>query len=190
MKKTIIILGSILFALSALLPLGVSLSLCFGFTFKLISYTAFAVVTAILSVVTTVLSAKSSETTDNKLVEVLFSLLMPLSLINTAFYITECREVLIAVIMFIYICCSCYLTVKQGKPKALKVISSVLFALLLVPFGFYSLMSLTFGSIRCDTVVQSVESPSGAYYAEVIDSDQVYSVAIHSSMYMKTQALI
>ena len=42
---------------------------------------------------------------------------------------------------------------------------------MVLPIGFISFIFLIFGNIGQNTVVQTVESPSGKYYAQVIDSD-------------------
>ena len=63
------------------------------------------------------------------------------------------------------------MTIKYGKPLALKIISLTLSALMVLPIGFISFIFLIFGNIGQNTVVQTVESPSGKYYAQVIDSD-------------------
>lgn len=54
----------------------------------------------------------------------------------------------------------------------LKVISLLLTALLISPVGFLGFIALVFGGIGKNTVIQSVPSPNGTYYAELIDSDQ------------------
>lgn len=41
-----------------------------------------------------------------------------------------------------------------------------------MPIGFFSFITLIFGNIGQNTVVQTVESPNGKYYAQVIDSNQ------------------
>jgi len=43
---------------------------------------------------------------------------------------------------------------------------------MVVPIGCLCFIALTFGGIGQNTVVQTIESPSGRYYAEVMDSDQ------------------
>ena len=43
---------------------------------------------------------------------------------------------------------------------------------MILPIGFFGFIALIFGNFGQNTVVQSVESPNGIYYAEVIDSDQ------------------
>ena len=43
---------------------------------------------------------------------------------------------------------------------------------MILPISFFSFIALIFGDIGQNTVVQTVESPNGKYYAQVIDSDQ------------------
>jgi hypothetical protein len=62
--------------------------------------------------------------------------------------------------------------VKYGKPLAIKIATLVLFVQLLLLVLFFSFMIFIFGNIGQNTVVQTVESPSGKYYAQIIDSDQ------------------
>lgn len=83
----------------------------------------------------------------------------------------ESPKVWIVVSVFIAIGCSAYLTLKHGTPRLLKIIMCVLSAILIFPVGFLGFISLIFGNIGQNTVVQAVESPNGVYYAEVIDSD-------------------
>ncbi len=52
-------------------------------------------------------------------------------------------------------------------------ISSLALSSLLLPaLAIFSFFALTSGSIGQNTVVETVESPGGKYYAQVIDSDQ------------------
>ncbi len=43
---------------------------------------------------------------------------------------------------------------------------------MVLPIGYFSFIALIFFNIGQNTVVKTVESPSGKYYAQVIDSDQ------------------
>ena len=172
MKKAIPVSGCVLFFFVVLLPLGVILSDCFGYTFKLASYFAFAIVTALSAVGTVILCAIMKEPIENKAVKVLFALITPFSLINTVFYLFECSTASTAVSMFACVCCCVYLAIRYGKPLALKITAFVLSALMILPIGFFGFLALIFGDFGQITVVQSVESPTGAYYAEVVDSDQ------------------
>ena len=69
-----------------------------------------------------------------------------------------------------FLCC-CILTVKHAKPLAYKIVALVLSALLALPIGFFSLL-VVFFPIGQNTVVQTLESPTGRYYAELINSNQ------------------
>lgn len=172
MKKVISILAYALLAFIVFLPIAVILFSCLGYTFRLTNYSLFAFITALLAVSTFALSVKTKEFIQNTSVPVLLALATPLSLINAVFYILDCGTALVITSMLICVCCCCYLTIKHGKPLALKITCLVLSALMLLPIGFLSFMALAFGDLGENIVVQTVKSPNGAYYAEVINSDQ------------------
>ena len=172
MKKAISILICLLFSLTILYPAGVIITACFGYSFALISVSAFAIAIAALSVCTVVLDLICKNTLENNTIRILLAIITPFSLINAVFYIFECSQIwVIASVLLSAVCC-CYLTVKHGKHLALKIIALVLSALMILPICFFSFIGLIFGNIGQNTVVQTVESPSGRYYAQVIDSDQ------------------
>ena len=54
----------------------------------------------------------------------------------------------------------------------MKITASILYALLILFFSCLSFFMLIFGNIGQNTVVRTLESPSGKYCAQVIDSDQ------------------
>jgi len=172
MKKAISILICLLFILTALFPAGVLVSACIGYTFELVSVSAFAVFTALLSVCIVVLDFVFKNGLDNKAIQILSAVITPISLINAVFYIVECSKIWIVACVMICAGCCCSLTIKHGKPTALKRIALALSALMALPIGFFSFMALIFGNFGQDTVVQTVGSPSGRYYAEVLSSDQ------------------
>lgn len=124
MKKTVSILGGILFTLVILLPSGVVFSSYFGYTFELANYSVFAILTALLSVCTVIFCVTVKESDENNIVKVLFSLLTPLSLINAIFYMFESsRNGVVIASVFICVICCCYLTIEHGEPLILKIIS-------------------------------------------------------------------
>lgn len=172
MKKRNVILGYLLFVLIILFPLGVSISTCFGYTFELVSVSVFAIVIVLISVVLCILSHAEEKPYKSDVLGLIFSILTPLSIVNAVFFMLECPKAWIVVSDFIAIGCSAYLTIKHGTPRLLKIIMCVLSTILILPVGFFGFISLIFGNIGQNTVVQVVESPNGAYYAEVIDSDQ------------------
>lgn len=172
MKKAISISVCILFIFIIFLPFGIIFSDCFGYSFALANYPLFAVITALAAMCTVVLSIKFKDRIENKTVAILPVLATPFALINTAFYMFECGTVSVAACMLICVCCCCYLTVKHGKPTALKIIGLVLSALMLLPVGFFGFTALMFGDFGENTVVQTAEAPNGEYYAQIINSDQ------------------
>lgn len=172
MKKLVLILEWLLFGHIIILPLGQTLCYCFGYTFELVSYPIFAIITTVIAAITVVLCAAAKEPFNNKILEVLFALSAPLSFINAGFYIFNYSKVWIVVIMLICVGCCVYLTLVHGKPLILNIIALVLSALMVVPIAFFSFIALLFGDFGLNTVVKSVESPNKVYYAEVIDSDQ------------------
>lgn len=172
MKKTISILGWIHFVLVALLPGGTLLSACFGYTFELVSVRAFAIVTALLSICLVVLSSIEKKACESGAIKVLFALLAPLSLISAVFYMFAYSKKWVVVSVFVCIACCFLLTIKHGKPLALKIAGFMLSALLFFPICFFGFLTFILGDFGERTVVQSVESPSGAYYAEVVSDDQ------------------
>ena len=172
MKKAISILMCLLFALTILYPAGVIITACLGYSFELISVSAFAVAIAVLSVCIVILDLVFKKQLESKTVQILLAIITPLSLINAVFYIFECPQIWVIANVLVSVGCCCFLAVKHGKPLALKIVALALSALMVLPIGFFSFIALFFGNIGQDTVVQTVESPSGKYYAQVIDSDQ------------------
>lgn len=172
MKKAVSISSCALFTFIVFLPFAVMLFSYFGYAFNLTSYPLFAVLTALIAIITVVLSIIAKEFIQNTSVPVLLVLISPLSLINSVFYLIECGTVLVAASMFICFCCCCYLTIRHGKPVALKITGLVLSALMIIPICTFGFMALVFGDFGENTVVQKIESPNGVYFAEVIDSDQ------------------
>lgn len=172
MKKTIQISGCLLFALIILLPFAKVFFACFGCTVELINYPVFAIVTALLSVSIVVFCIVTKEKVVNKRARVWVSLLTPLSLINAVFYMLAWSSRGVITSVFVCVVCCCYLTIRYGKPVALKITALAVSAFMAVPIVFVGFILFIFGNIGQNTVIRSIESPDGAYYAEVIDSDQ------------------
>lgn len=172
MKKAVWIMSCLLFFLVTVLPVGIIVCACFGYAFELGNYLIFAVVTALLAAATVLLSIGAKGGIENKGAGVLFAWLTPISLVNAVFYIVVCHDVWIALCMLVcFLCCFC-LTGIHCKPLSLKVSFLLLSALLVIPVGFFAFLMLFFGNIGQDTVVQSLQSPDGAYYAEVVSHDE------------------
>ncbi len=172
MKKAGLAVGCILIVLTVLLPAGVILAACSGYTFKLASYPVFSVITALAAISAAFLFTACKDLTENGAVAALLALAFPLSLVNAAFYLFKSGSFPAAAALFLYVCICCYLTARYAKPLALKIVALVLSGLMALPIGFFAFIALLFGNIGQNTVVWSVASPDGTYRAEVIDSDQ------------------
>lgn len=176
MKKAISVLTFLLFVLTAIYPAGTLTAAFIGYSFELISVSAFAVAIAVLSLCVVILDVVFKNKPENKVIQLLLPIMTPLSLINAVFCIFECPHGLVIASVLFSAGCSCFLTVKHGKLSASKTVALVLSALMVLPVGFFSYFALIFGNTFrnavVQTVVQTVESPNGKYYAQVIDSDQ------------------
>ena len=161
-------MSRLLLILLMLYPLGVALSSTMGYTFELFNDTAYASMIAIVAAYTVALSFKAEKNSFSKVLAVV----APISLITSVFFLLNVMSPWIVIIMAVCVGCCIYLTWISVKPKVLKVISLLLVALLILPIGFLGFIALFFGGIGKDTVIQSVPSPSGKYYAELINSDQ------------------
>lgn len=172
MKKVTFGLIWLLFVLTILYPAGTLIAACFGYDFELISILAFSGIIALLSACTVILDLFFKNVNESELIRVLLAIITPLSLLNAVFYIFECPKIVVVTSAFISAGCCCLLTVKHGRPVVLKIATLVLSGLMVLPIGYFCFIALIFGNIGQNTVVQTVESPSGKYYAQVIDSDQ------------------
>ena len=172
MKKAISVLIYVLLLMIILYQAGVLITGCFGYSFKLISVSAFVIATAVLSVGIVVLDLVFKNVPKKKTMQMWLAIMLPLSLISSVFYIFECPQIQVVTSVLITAGCCCFLTIKHGKPMALKVVALILSALMVLPICSFSFFALIFGNIGHNTVVQTVESPNGKYYAQVIDSDQ------------------
>ncbi len=172
MKRTIPVLICLLFALTVLLPTGTLISACFGYYFVLTSVPAFAITTSIISVCTAILSCIFHCSLENQTIRVLTALIAPLSFINSAFYLFECNQPSVIISVFVSTVCCCILAVQHGKPLALKIAALASAMLMILPLGFFCFLAILFGDFSSNTVVQTVESPNGEYYAQLIANDQ------------------
>ena len=121
MKKAISILMCVLLSLTILYPAGVVITACFGYSFELISVSAFAIAIAALSVCIVILDLVCKNTLENNTIRILLAIITPLSLINAVFYIFKCSQFCVIVSVLLSTGCCCYLTVRYGKPLTLKV---------------------------------------------------------------------
>lgn len=171
MEKTKIItsvLICIVLLLTILYPLGAFLFNLLGYSFAIKGGPAFALVLALLCVCLVVLCFKAKP--HSKLPQIIIAALLPLSLINSL-YLRSGGVVTIG-LLAIYVSACGILVIKHIRLLAIKATSLTLSLLLAIPVGIILFFALIFGSFGKNTVVKTVRSPSGEYYAQVIDSDQ------------------
>ena len=172
MRKTVPLLMRIWFVLTALYPAGVILTAFIGYRFELISVLFFAVLISVLSVFLLILDVVYKNTLDDNVDKALSAIITPLSLLNVALYVYKNSQILVILCTLITSCCCCYFTIKYGKPLTLKVFTLVSSGLMILPVGLLCFLFVVLGDVSKNTVVETEESPSGKYYAQVIDNDQ------------------
>lgn len=172
MKRTVSILGCVLFALVALYPLGATWAACTSYEFELFDYSAYAAITALIAIITVVISIIVKEPCENRVCAILLAIAAPISLYNALLFLFESSTGMIPICMIISVACNWYLAARHGKPLVLKIISLTLSIAMILPIGFFVFLIVIFGDLSQNTVVKTVSSPNGAYYAEVIDNNQ------------------
>ena len=172
MKKATSVLLCLLFALTIFFPVSAFASACFGYTFQLTNVLAVSVIIAVISVFTAILSISSKGKIYNKSIIILSYILFPLSFINAVIYIFESIQLSVAICMLVSLFCCFFISIINIKSKVRKILVSVLSAPMTAFIIFFAFMILTFGNLGQNTVVKSIDSPSGNFYAQVIDSDQ------------------
>lgn len=130
----------------------------------------------ILSAVSTVICIASGYLLKNHIPDkserIILSLLPLIQFINSVIYLSKSKSLTTAVFMAVcFIMCAAISekNINSDKAKILSVITSSLlfFVLILV-----SLVTVFFGKFAVNTVVETIDSPSGEYYAEIVDSDR------------------
>lgn len=172
MKKVFLWHLHLMLVLTILFPAGTIAAACFGYRFQLFSVPGFAAVIAVISVCTVVLDCWLGVQLESKILSVLLAVIVPASLINALFLIFACSRIEVVAYGFLSAVCCCFLSIRHGKPAELKLAILVLSALMILPISFLSFLFFLFSDLAQNTVVQTISSPSGIYYAEVIDSDQ------------------
>ena len=171
MKKTTLVLICILFFLTILYPAGVLIASLAGYSFKLASVSGMAIALTVLSLGLYTLGINFEDAFACGATKVLAALITPFSLINTVFFIAAGAQKWVVALMFVCAGCSCYFGVKYAKPAAAKLTALILAGVIAVPVVVLGLVAFTTGGFNVNAVVQSVDSPNGKYYAEVVNND-------------------
>lgn len=172
MKKIMLILAVILLLLTALYPVGGIVAALLGYKLALVSITALAVIIALLSCSILSLGFKFKDSLQPLATRILLSITAPLSIANAFCCIYRCTTALVIVCSVISVGCAFFTAVKSPKSSVLKIISFLSSAFIVLSLIILGSIGSIFDYFSKNTVVRAVESPSGSYYAEVIEGDQ------------------
>lgn len=156
--------------LNLFLPVCTAVCYCLGYKFSLFNYTVCSVVFSVIYVAGVVFSFISKEKISKKSDTAMLALLPFFSLANLGIYLyeSELKTDVTACVMICFVC-SAVLLIKHAKSLFLKIASTALSALTILPLVLFVGIALEpFPQI---TVVNTVPSPEGTYYAEVTDVD-------------------
>ncbi len=141
----------------------------FGYLVSLISYKIISVISAVICIASGYLLKNHIP---DKSERIILSLLPFVQFINSVIYLLKSKSLIVAVFMAVcFIMCAAISkkNINSDKAKIFSVISS---SLMFVVIALVSFVTVFFGNFAVNTVVETIESPSGEYYAEVVDSDQ------------------
>ena len=166
MKQLTVILICLLLFLTVCYPAGVLICNTLGFDLTVHCLPAFAFVLAILSAYLVYLCSKRA--IKSRILQIILSATLPLSLVNSLY----CLGGSTALWLGLYVVACSILTIKYVKILAPRIIAFVLSGLTILPIIFLLIIHLIFGNLVQNTVVQTIESPGGSHYAQVIDNNQ------------------
>ncbi len=167
MKKNKNILMCILFVLAVFYP---AVKIFFApaknlFVFKNVD------IIVVLSTILSFYLCVSKEEFSKDSARVLAALITPLSIIGNAGLLLISRSYLVFFCGLISVICNICITLGKGD-KDLENLSLIISGLLALPTFLVLIVGLLFSDFGSLNVVKTVESPSGKYYAEVIDCNE------------------
>ena len=167
MKKILFALSLLLFLLQLsfllmLIPCGI-LDLHISLTHPLV----LCVPMALLAAAVLLAAHKAGEA--GKAAAVLLALSMPLSIIDGWLIFMSAVDAFCGLLLTVAVVCCLTAGHLFGSPKALKKAGMWIVCLVFIPL--YVLLPLVVGGWGKNTVVQTLDSPSGAYYAEHSNTD-------------------
>ena len=171
MKKLLSVLSCLLLVLIAFCPVISLLCAAVGYKFTLVNPGVFAIAIFTLTAITVLVSIIYKEILENKVICAVVSALTPMALFNTAFYVRSCGVLWILASVLICAGC-CYLTIRHGSPLTVRTGALVLSAGMLLPMALACFVLLVAGRTQNYNIIDTVDSPTGAYYAEIIDNNQ------------------
>lgn len=171
-KKAWSILYWVAGLMALLLPVGSLYSLISRFNhFYLVNYNAYTIALAAVFLIAAVWAAFIRDRETGTVMAVLTAVLPVLLMISWFLMLTEGQSGMIGHIsMATGVICSCYVAVRFVKYEALFTATAFISALLMILIAGLSILGMF--QLRYETVVKTLESPSGKFYVEVVDCDQ------------------
>lgn len=148
------------------LPICTAICYCFGYKFSLFSYSILSVILSVISVASVIYVFKTKQKPAKKSDKVLLALMPLFCIINWVVYLFKStNKAVITVFMPFCFVCAIIFVVKNIRPVILKISSILIPSLAIIPIAFLTFL-LLLPMVR-KTVVKTIPSPEGTYYAEI-----------------------
>lgn len=145
---------------------------CFGYNFSLCNYEIFAVGITLLAIAEVVMVFVAGRKSFGKMFSVLFLINAFLMCVNIAVWVFKSESPIVAGCLLINVPCTLTLGIVTARSRAFKLACSIGAGVPIVIAFYFSLIFIVFGDFGENTVVKTLNSPDGTYYAQVVDSDQ------------------
>lgn len=171
MKKLHLAMLWLLLFLSALLPAGHFLTGLWDYDFFLFSDFGYALILAVLSLAAALFSFSKKAASGTRTAGVLSTVLLPLSALDLlSFLLAPTNSDPAVLFLFFCLVCAVVLTARRARPKALRIASLSVFALLVTPVCLVTFFWMAAWGER--SVISQHSSPENLYLAEVVCIDQ------------------
>ena len=171
MKKAVSVSVWVLLILLTVWPFGIAVCACFGCTLVLHGLSVYAALCALAAAVPAALVLIKRVVPDSKAVHAAAALTAPLSVVH-AVLLSRAGGLSAALIFAAVTVVCCVLTTIKCSHGGFKKVSLILTAVMVLPACLLMMVWLWAGSLGQETVVRTLESTGGTYYAEVIDRDE------------------
>lgn len=162
----------VLVGIYAFIPFCLLYSNLLGFDLSLSDYTLFSIIFVFLSVLMLVAVFVKTELFIGKVFSCLFGGAVPLGFVVWLFYLSKSNLSCETVCVLLAVFCIIAIIIRIAKGRKAKIITSISCVVSFLVVTFFMIFFLFMGSIGASTVLDTIQSPDGVYYADVIDVDQ------------------
>lgn len=135
-------------------------------------YLSLTAASTLLSAVLSIAGGFEIEDNEEVVIGALSAFITPAAMVNAVYCILKYGGMIVLISLLVSIVCSVIITVRSGAPLVLKGVSLGLSSIMIAPAIIIITFSLILGPFSENTVVKTVTSQNGTYYAEVIASSQ------------------